>query len=52
MIFTNGPLQPDFSNFKFAPAAVMNALYVAGTIRADLTGTDISSFCQIWARAH
>ena len=52
MTFSNGPLQPDFSNLKFAPLAVMNALYVAGTIRADLEGTDISSFCQIWARAH
>ncbi len=32
---------------KFAPYAMMNAVYLAG--RNELAGTDHSSFCQIWA---
>jgi len=32
---------------KFAPRAVMNAVYVSPF--AELTGTDNASFCQIWA---
>ena len=32
---------------KFAPRAVMNAVYVSPF--ADLAGTDNASFCQIWA---
>jgi hypothetical protein len=35
------------SELKFAPLAMMNALYVTG--RSKLAGTDESSFCQIWA---
>jgi hypothetical protein len=35
------------SEMKFAPAALMNAGYLTG--RTELTGTDHSSFCQIWA---
>jgi len=33
-------------DIKYAPLALMNALYVTG--RSDLRGTDNSSFCQIW----
>lgn len=34
---------------KYAPKAMMNAVYVTG--RNELAGTDNSSFCQIWASA-
>jgi hypothetical protein len=34
-------------NLKFAPRAVMNAVYVSPF--AELAGTDNASFCQIWA---
>jgi hypothetical protein len=32
---------------KYAPKALMNAVYVAG--RSEILGSDISSFCQLWA---
>lgn len=32
---------------KYAPKAIMNAVYVTG--REEILGTDHSSFCQIWA---
>jgi hypothetical protein len=32
---------------KYAPKAMMNAVYVTG--RGEIAGTDNSSFCQIWA---
>lgn len=32
---------------KYAPLAMMNALYITG--RSELAGTDNSSFCQLWA---
>lgn len=35
------------SDLKYAPYAIMNAVYVTG--RNELAGTDHSSFCQIWA---
>jgi hypothetical protein len=35
------------SDFKFAPKALMNAVYVDG--RDQILGTDNGSFCQIWA---
>ena len=34
---------------KYAPLAIMNAVYVTG--RGEIRGTDHSSFCQIWASA-
>ena len=35
------------ADIKYAPKAMMNAVYVTG--RNELAGTDNSSFCQIWA---
>ena len=35
------------SEVKYAPYALMNAVYIAG--RGSITGTDNSSFCSIWA---
>ena len=35
------------SDIKYAPKAMMNAVYVTG--RSEIAGTDNSSFCQIWA---
>jgi hypothetical protein len=35
------------ADIKFAPEALMNAVYVTG--RSQIAGTDNSSFCQIWA---
>jgi hypothetical protein len=35
------------SDIKYAPKALMNAVYVTG--RTDILGTDNSQFCQIWA---
>lgn len=35
------------ADIKYAPQALMNAVYVTG--RTDIMGTDNSSFCQIWA---
>ena len=35
------------SDIKFAPKALMNAVYVTG--RDEIRGTDNGSFCQIWA---
>lgn len=35
------------ADIKYAPYAMMNAVYVTG--RNELAGTDNSSFCQIWA---
>lgn len=35
------------ADIKYAPKAMMNAVYVTG--RSSLEGTDNSSFCQIWA---
>lgn len=50
-IFVTGPDVADGTIFldevKYAPYALMNALYVAG--RNDIAGLDRSSFCQIWA---
>lgn len=40
---SNGDLQ-------FAPRAIMNAVYIAPD--RDIRGTDIGSFCQIWASSH
>ena len=34
-------------DIKYAPKALMNAVYVTG--RSEIAGTDNSSFCQIWA---
>ena len=36
------------ADIKYAPRALMNAVYVTG--RSPFTGTDNSSFCQIWAQ--
>jgi len=35
------------ADIKYAPKALMNAVYVTG--RDEIAGTDVSSFCQIWA---
>lgn len=35
------------SAVKFAPKALMNAVYITG--RSQIEGTDRASFCQIWA---
>jgi hypothetical protein len=35
------------ADIKYAPKALMNAVYVTG--RTDILGTDKSQFCQIWA---
>ena len=35
------------SDVKYAPYALMNAVYVTG--RDPLAGTDVSSFCSIWS---
>jgi hypothetical protein len=35
------------ADIKYAPKAMMNAVYVTG--RGEIAGTDNSSFCQIWA---
>jgi hypothetical protein len=35
------------SDVKYAPKALMNAVYVEG--RDEITGSDNGSFCQIWA---
>ena len=35
------------SDVKFAPEAMMNAVYITG--RNEIRGTDNSSFCQLWA---
>ena len=35
------------ADIKYAPKALMNAVYVTG--RDEIAGTDESSFCQIWA---
>ncbi|HEU4720451.1 MAG TPA: hypothetical protein VFS59_03740 [Gemmatimonadaceae bacterium] len=35
------------SDVKYAPYALMNAVYVTG--RSAFTGTDLSSFCSIWS---
>jgi hypothetical protein len=35
---------------KYAPRAVMNAVYVSPF--RELTGTDNSSFCHVWANSH
>jgi hypothetical protein len=37
----------DIDDFKFAPKALMNAVYVSG--RDEIRGSDNASFCQIWA---
>ena len=34
---------------KYAPKSMMNAVYITG--RNEITGTDNSSFCQLWANA-
>ena len=35
------------ADVKYAPKALMNAVYVTG--RSEITGTDNSSFCMVWA---
>ena len=37
----------DIKDIKYAPKALMNAVYIMG--RTDIMGTDHSAFCQIWA---
>jgi hypothetical protein len=37
----------EIDEVKFAPLAMMNALYLTG--RSEIRGTDNSSFCQLWA---
>ncbi len=37
------------ADIKYAPYAIMNAIYVTG--RNEIAGTDHSSFCQIWSSA-
>ena len=45
----NGDGVPDLSlsEVKWAPYALMNAVYIAG--RGSITGNDNSSFCDLWA---
>lgn len=42
----NGP-SVNVDDIKYAPKALMNAVYITG--RGEITGTDNSAFCQIWA---
>lgn len=37
----------EITDVKYAPKALMNAVYVAGT--GEITGTDNSQFCQLWS---
>jgi hypothetical protein len=37
------------ADIKYAPKALMNAVYVSG--RDEIAGTDNSSFCQLWSYA-
>jgi hypothetical protein len=50
-VFVTGPALEDgqitLDEVKYAPKALMNAVYVTG--RNEITGTDNSSFCQIWS---
>ena len=39
---------PQIDDFKFAPKALMNAVYVTG--RDEIVGSDNAAFCQVWAR--
>lgn len=43
----DGTISINVEDIKYAPKALMNAVYVMG--RDEVTGTDNSSFCQIWA---
>lgn len=43
----DGQLDLSLSEVKYAPYALMNAVYIAG--RGSITGTDNSSFCSIWS---
>ena len=43
----NGVPTIDVADIKYAPKALMNAVYIMG--RTDIGGTDHASFCQIWA---
>ena len=38
------------SEIKYAPKALMNAVYVTG--RDEIAGTDAAAFCQLWASAN
>jgi hypothetical protein len=50
-VFITGPDAADgslsLSEVKYAPYALMNAVYIAG--RGSITGTDNSSYCSIWS---
>ena len=46
----NGQPVIDVKNIKYAPKALMNAVYISG--RSELAGIDNSIFCQIWANQH
>jgi len=43
----NGIPTIDLGDIKYAPKALMNAVYIVG--RTNIEGTDHASFCQIWA---
>ncbi|HYC53050.1 MAG TPA: hypothetical protein VEB19_18220 [Gemmatimonadaceae bacterium] len=43
----NGGISINVEDIKYAPKALMNAVYVMG--RDEVTGTDNSSFCQMWS---
>lgn len=47
VVIDNGVPTIELEDIKYAPKALMNAVYVVG--RTDIMGTDHSSFCQIWA---
>ena len=41
------PTVSQIADIKYAPKALMNAVYVTG--REEIAGTDVSSFCAVWA---
>ena len=43
----DGTPQVSIDDVKYAPKALMNAVYVAG--RSEIGGSDHSSFCHLWA---
>ena len=47
VLIENGVPTISLEDIKYAPKALMNAVYVTG--RSDILGTDHSSFCEIWA---
>jgi hypothetical protein len=47
VMIENGQPTINVGDIKYAPKALMNAVYIMG--RTDIRGTDNASFCQIWS---